>query len=787
MTQPTTSTLPFLKSNSWEIVLSKIPSYDEFNETFYERLDYPLLKLLSENENIKIQSRNVLQNCILNHINKDTSIMEVKHRQPNGLGRFYGNKQDDIFTDNNGSSIIPLTRKIKHTLFHYLGWTDIDMVKGHPTIAVEMGKLIGLSLPAMEDYIVKFDEYCDKLIPFYSNPEDTPLHKDDIKLLFNLKIYGGSFNRWVNDMTTDDHTKGRVGITLQNTEVEHPLFVAFGKDCKTIQNAIYKSNSPLVRKLRKKDDTDYETKNRITSYWFQVIENHILYLTYRVLVSKNIIKHKWCALEYDGICFPPTTAEYDKDETIATINDMILNQTGLCVKFKFKSYPIENIQFGSIENRNDIPYTAKEVDMEDFEGDEFTRMCKEFEKTHAKIVEGGVYIEEQEDEVIVRAKPQIIASYEHLSFEDKKGNKKIFIENWIRGYDGIRKYERMNTYPNPSLCPPDCFNLWIPFAMESVKDYVVKNDELDFIIHHIKILCNHEIPVYDYFIKWLAFLIQKPEKKSTCPTLISSQGAGKGSLLKLLGEMLGRKKVFETTEPARDVWGNFNGLMKDAYLVNLNEMSKKDTVEAENKIKGLITEPTLTINCKGKDSYTITSYHKFLGTTNNPDPMRTSADDRRNMMIRSSDELCRVDGDIEGNKRRAKYFDDLHRYLNDVNVIKTCYEYFKGGVDLSDFKPENMPLTEYQNNLKELAISPVEHFIKTYIMGVRTERGAKISCSELYSRFVDWKHCNGYEDTHKMNAISFGVKLANMKIGGFNKTKLYWEINVPVAVKFLKV
>jgi hypothetical protein len=50
-----------------------------------------------------------------------------------------------------------------------------------------------------------------------------------------------------------------------------------------------------------------------------------------------------------------------------------------------------------------------------------------------------------------------------------------------------------------------------------------------------------------------------PEIKTIVPTFISKQGAGKGSLLKLLSKMLGAKNVLEITNPKRDIWGDFNG------------------------------------------------------------------------------------------------------------------------------------------------------------------------------------------------------------------------------------
>ena len=57
---------------------------------------------------------------------------------------------------------------------------------------------------------------------------------------------------------------------------------------------------------------------------------------------------------------------------------------------------------------------------------------------------------------------------------------------------------------------------------------------------------------------------------------VSKQGAGKNLLLNMIRKMLGNKKVFESTNPSRDVWGNFNGQMADAFLVNLSETSAID-------------------------------------------------------------------------------------------------------------------------------------------------------------------------------------------------------------------
>jgi hypothetical protein len=165
--------------------------------------------------------------------------------------------------------------------------------------------------------------------------------------------------------------------------------------------------------------------------------------------------------------------------------------------------------------------------------------------------------------------------------------------------------------------------------------------------------------------------------------------------------LFGRNNFYQTSNPSRDVWGNFNSQMINAFFVNLNELSKKDTVESQGKIKGLITDTSLTINAKGKDQFEMNSYHRFIITTNKEDPIATSQDDRRNIIIRTSDELI-------GNK---EYFNKLHTLLDDVNVIRTCYDYFKSIPNLDKFNEIEIPKTEYQSNLKRLELSPPEQFL----------------------------------------------------------------------------
>ena len=398
-------------------------------------------------------------------------------------------------------------------------------------------------------------------------------------------------------------------------------------------------------------------------------------------------------------------------------------------------------------------------------------VAKEFEKTHLKIINKSLFVKHDNNNIIFLTQGQLKMSYSHLSYDvpiyNEKGiftgfNIVPFINKWIGFTHNIRRKDDVDIYPNSRNCPENIFNLWHPFAMELLTDsYTHKQTELNFILNHIKILCNHDENVYDYFIKWIAQMIQYPHIKTIMPTFISGEGSGKGTLFKLFEKMLGNEKVFETTNPSRDVWGDFNGMMCNCFLVNLNELSKKDTMEAEGKIKGLITDNTLAINQKGIPQYKIKSYHRFITTTNKEEPLNSSNGDRRNLIIRSSDEK----------KGDYIYFEMMHKYLEDNDVIRTSYDYFKGIEGMDKFKDIPIPLTEYQTNLKELSKSPIEQWLEGF---TREHMNNSKECiellgTEIYELFKQWSNSNGIK--YDINALKLGIRLTNMNIQGIYRGK----------------
>ena len=106
-------------------------------------------------------------------------------------------------------------------------------------------------------------------------------------------------------------------------------------------------------KPENKKDEDHKKKSTVCSYWFQIIENHVVYIVAEHLINCGILKPNCYGLEYDGLNIPPFK-DFDKEKTIKEVNDLVLLTTGLDIRFKFKDYDDTNILHDIIETRRNM-------------------------------------------------------------------------------------------------------------------------------------------------------------------------------------------------------------------------------------------------------------------------------------------------------------------------------------------------------------------------------------------------------------------------------------------------
>jgi hypothetical protein len=629
--------------------------------------------------------------------------------------------------------------------------TDFDMKNAHPVILRYICKKHHFDCPELEYYINNRDDILLK----YENPNY--IKKEYLKMV-----------------NTGEH--------LSRT-FKCERMIAFNKEMGRIQKSLleieeYKPILDLIPKEKKMKNLEGSFINRVLCMY----ENDILLNATDALETFTYegenVGIKIFALMFDGFMIYKDCSEHIVGQKLIDYLNEVTEKEfeGLNMKWAIKPHDKTikmptDYKIPKVCREGDVIDEKKEkVSKDEIRNENSFEIVKtKFELNHAKIQELSLFVKKKNDTNILMSRTHLTTSYEHLKYDkimgvSDNGKPKIkevsFIYEWLLDKD-IKIYDNIGIYPKDELCPKNIFNMWCPFAMEKEINYVHKEDELRLILNHIKILCNHQTDVYDFIIKWTADMFQNPHiKNGVMPIFIALQGSGKNTYVEMIKKMMGCNKVFESSDPSRDVWGNFNSPMKDCFFVHLEELSKKDLIEATGKVKALITNPELTINQKGISQYGIHSYHRFIATTNNEDPMPTSKDDRRNYIIRCSDEKK---GDTE-------YFNNLYALLKDENVIKTCYEYFKN-LDISDFNIKKFPSTDYHNELKKTNESPIDHWLKSLVYEnfYKTD-DIELLGVDIFNKFEYWKKQNGFEK-YEINSVKLGVRLKNMNIKGIHKGK----------------
>ena len=415
----------------------------------------------------------------------------------------------------------------------------------------------------------------------------------------------------------------------------------------------------------------------------------------------------------------------------------------------------------------------------------YEKVETEFDKTHFKCIKKSIYCSYDNYELVVFNERNFKTSYSNIAYDgiDKNGNPAqiTFINDYCKSTTA-KVYKDMNIYPNISLCPTDEFNLWLPFKItRDIIDIQNCNEGLEFILHHIKILCNHNEEVYEYVIDWLGHLFQKPWEKSTFLLFVSKEGIGKSTIFsKLLKNMLGKEKVMTSTNPEKNILGEFNEALINSFLIIFEELCFLNTKSCMGTFKSLITDDEIYINPKGGKGFMINSYHRVVGNTNNSVVnIPTTEGDRRKVIIKCSNEK----------KGNTEYMNLLHKYCDDTNTQHTFYKFLMSR-DVDEFISKPLPETEYHKELKEYYESPVLTFLKDYLIQKFKCKGDYIVRPTINELFNDYK--DNTENTGEL--FSYTLRKFNREIQDLSENnivkqktngKMVWNFNlVPLLEEF---
>lgn len=783
----TANKVPFLKKLT--IQYTKIPVYADFNSTFKIKIDKALCRGLLQTSDEVIKP--IIKNSLLkvyNHITSD-EILHVKHYQVRGVGRYYPEK---------GVSFVQQSKKIKHTLFKYMGWLDWDMKKGHPTIAYEVFKLAGIDLPNIRNFIDNFQSIADELIEYYSVEGKTPVSADQIKWIFNMMLYGGGFTKWVENITEGDVEYPPV--MLKNIDnkypngrvIPHPIIKAFKKEADMVIDAIFKNNKRLLKKISKEEDglTEYQQKNRLASFFFQIIENHILYIVYQFLIDRRFIIKGECELEFDGLCTPGVPFPYNEEEIISQLNSEILDKTGMDIPFKLKSYDTEFVQQDVIDELIANPPTgcipvAEVVEAQVMEVIEtecvntittglYADVKTKFEETRFKVMNPIMFVEETNNGLEISKRADFKTKYENLSYKklskyDEEGNpvyiERCFIDEWFKDARN-RTYDRMDFLPQQEA-PPGVYNTFKGFRGETQPVIPDADFEQSLIFEHIKNLCGRNDAMFDYTMKVLARKVQEPHKLTNTALIFKSdEGAGKNMFFDYFGNQILGSEYYLATEKAELIFGRFNSAIEKKILVVLDEANGKDTFAINENIKNGITTTVNYIEKKGLPVYKETNHIQFIFPTNNDFPVKTPFGDRRFTGVVCNNEIC----------NDAEYFNKLNDEMYSGRYDRAFYDYLMA-MDVKTYNfTKNRVITDFYKDMQEINTPVIALFLYNKICEYNGGEMCYKSTA-LFNEFKEFVSSRSFrvEITH----TRFGLDLkkykgvVKKKSGGGIKVRLY--------------
>jgi hypothetical protein len=329
--------------------------------------------------------------------------------------------------------------------------------------------------------------------------------------------------------------------------------------------------------------------------------------------------------------------------------------------------------------------------------------------------------------------------------------KKPFILNGCD--EDIRFYNNVDYYPTMDMCPKNTFNLWNDFPIKSIP--LDESADTSLLHLHLKTLLNEDEKDIEWFLNWLAHIVQFPHKKTEVAVVLYDKQFGTGKSMiaeEFLKKIIGDNKMITTCRTDK-VFGKFTNTQGKLLCV-LNEASGKETFELNEVIKESITGKTIEMEKKGVDSVRISDYLNYIITTNNLNCIKLEEGDRRFMVFNTS---SKMKGDVE-------YFNNLASALDDDVIMRKFYEELMNR-DLSKFNPSR----DRQNNkimdiMKEHNVDVILEFINYWKqeaddVDVNAMIKSRMKGMDLYKEFIKYYEMCGNNMNSKPSLTKFGTRI----------------------------
>lgn len=184
--------------------------------------------------------------------------------------------------------------------------------------------------------------------------------------------------------------------------------------------------------------------------------------------------------------------------------------------------------------------------------------------------------------------------------------------------------------------PPDAFNTWDELPIKPVE--CTEDDIREYLDFVLNIICSGNVTYYEYLLDLLAKKLQNPlQLPGVSVVLHGGEGTGKGAFCGVLEGIFGRVYASSISDKNSLVGDFTGGTLSNKLLIISNEIAYTGNKAVSQRMKAIITEPTIDLNAKNRPQWTEINRMMAIMTTNEEWAADVSIDSRRTFVLKVSE------------------------------------------------------------------------------------------------------------------------------------------------------
>jgi len=329
---------------------------------------------------------------------------------------------------------------------------------------------------------------------------------------------------------------------------------------------------------------------------------------------------------------------------------------------------------------------------------------------------------------------------------DAQGNPQTAkLGSWWLAHSRRRQFERLVFVPKGDA-PPDHYNLWQGFRVDPVQG------SWDTLKDHILMEVCHGVKEHaGWVLDWMAHAVQEPDKQAEVAMVLQGKrGVGKGILARALGHLFGQH-FLHVSQP-KHILGHFNQHLRDCVLLFADEAFWAGDKQGEGVLKTIITEPTLTIEGKGRDVVQARNMLHIIVASNNEWVVPAGLEERRFAVFEVSDKKM----------QDRVYFGKIQKELTNGGYEAMLHELMHRDYSGRDIR--DVPMTRGLVNQKLESLPPeLGWWLKLLREGelpAHCEWGSHVVTASLHQAYIDDMKELGIN--RRLNQVHFTRRLRRM-------------------------